>query len=107
MYMGIISLWNKLEDSTKASRIIAILTIAGSLNIPIIKFSVNLWNTLHQPASILRLGGSTVATEILTPLLLMTASFTLLFFGLHILAMRNEIFKQRFRSLMAISCDGS
>ncbi|MBV8920508.1 MAG: heme transporter HemC, partial [Bradyrhizobium sp.] len=71
----------------------------GALNLPIIKFSVDWWNTLHQPASVLRLGGPTLDRAFLIPLLVMAVGFTLLFFTLHLAAMRNEILRRRVRSL--------
>ncbi len=67
------------------------LILVGFVNIPIIKFSVDWWNTLHQPASVIRLDGPTIDPEFLRPLLVMAIAFTLLFFTLHIMAMRNEI----------------
>ena len=58
MYLGVIALWRTVEDPSRAARAAAILTLVGAINLPIIKFSVDWWNTLHQPASVLRLGGS-------------------------------------------------
>src|SRR5205809_344378 len=78
----------------------ALLTLVGAINIPIIKFSVNWWNTLHQDASIVRLDGPAIHPAILTPLLVMMLAFTLLFFTLHLAAMRNEIMRRRIRTLM-------
>jgi heme exporter protein C len=67
--------------------------------LPIIKFSVDWWNTLHQPASIVRMGGATIDPSILVPLLIMAAAFTLLFVTLHLAAMRNEILRRRVRTM--------
>ena len=75
------------------------LTLVGAINLPIIKFSVDWWNTLHQPASVLRMGGSTLDRAFLIPLLVMAVGFTLLFVTLHLAAMRNEILRRRVRSL--------
>ena len=97
MYLGLIALWNTVEDPSRAARAAAILTLIGALNLPIIKFSVDWWNTLHQPASVMRLGGPTIHPAILTPLLVMTVAFTLLFVTLHLAAMRNEILRRRDR----------
>src|SRR6476660_4296036 len=72
------------------------------VNLPIIKFSVDWWNTLHQPASIFRMGGSTIDPAILTPLLIMALAFTLLFVTLHLAVMRNEILRRRVRSMRLI-----
>ena len=57
MYLGLIALWRAVEDPSRAARAAAILTLVGAINIPIIKFSVDWWNTLHQPASVMRIGG--------------------------------------------------
>ncbi len=99
LYLGVLALYWTAEDPGRGSRAAAILTLVGAVNIPIIKFSVEWWNTLHQPASILRSGGSAIDTSILTPLLVMALAFTLLFFTLHLAAMRNEILRRRVRSL--------
>src|SRR5262250_3196381 len=102
MYLGLIALWRAIDDKGKAARAVAILTLVGTINLPIIKFSVDWWNTLHQPASVFRMGGSTIDRTILTPLLIMTLAFTLLFITLHLAAMRNEILRRRVRSMRLI-----
>ena len=56
MYLGLIALWRAVEDPSRAARAAAVLTLVGAINLPIIKFSVDWWNTLHQPASVLRAG---------------------------------------------------
>ncbi len=99
LYLGIIALWRAVEDPARAGRAAAILTLVGAINIPIIKFSVDWWNTLHQPASVFRLGGPTVAPSLLYPLLVMGVAFMLLFVTLLLAAMRNEILKRRIRTL--------
>ena len=97
MYLGLIALWRAFEDPARAGRIVAVLILVGFVNIPIIKFSVDWWNTLHQPASILRVGGPSIHPSMLWPLLVMLAAFTLLFATLHLAAMRAEIFRRRVR----------
>ncbi|GGA36910.1 heme ABC transporter permease [Pelagibacterium lentulum] len=99
IYLGIIALWRAFDDQLKAARIVAVFTLIGAVNIPIIKFSVDWWHTLHQPASVFRLDGPTIAPEILTPLLAMTLAFSLLFMLLHLVRMRTEVRKRRVRSL--------
>jgi heme exporter protein C len=99
MYLGLMALWRAVDDPTRAARAAAILTLVGAINLPIIKFSVDWWNTLHQPASVLRLGGPTIHPSLLTPLLLMALAFLLLFLTLHLAAMRNEILRRRIRTL--------
>jgi heme exporter protein C len=105
MYLGVIALWRTVEDPARAARVAAVLTLVGAINIPIIKFSVEWWNTLHQPASVLRLGGSAIHPSILVPLLVMVAAFTLLFLTLHLAAMRNEIMRRRVRTMLMLQAD--
>jgi heme exporter protein C len=71
MYLGLIALWRAVEDPSRAARAAAILTLVGAINLPIIKFSVDWWNTLHQPASVIRIGGPTLDRAFLIPLLVM------------------------------------
>ena len=99
IYLGLVALWQTVEDPGRAARAAAILTVVGVVNLPIIKFSVDWWNTLHQPASVFRLGGPTIATSMLWPLLVMALGATLLFLTLHIMAIRNEIMRRRLRRL--------
>jgi heme exporter protein C len=99
MYLGLIALWRAIEDPVTASRAAAILILVGSVNLPIIKFSVDWWNTLHQPASVMRLDGPTIDASMLVPLGAMALAFTLLFVTLHLAAMRNEILRRRVRAL--------
>ena len=99
LYLGVIALWRTVEDTSRAARAVAILTLVGAVDLPIVKFSVDWWNTLHQGASVFRLGGSTIYPTILVPLLLMAAAFTLLFVTLLLAAMRNEILRRRVRTL--------
>ena len=95
MYLGLIALNRAMDDPSRAAKASAILILVGFVNIPIIKFSVEWWNTLHQPASVVRMDGPTIDPEFLWPLLLMALAFSMLFFTLHILAMRNEILRRR------------
>src|SRR5579883_2997789 len=99
LYLGVVALWHTVEDPSRAARAAAILTLVGALDLPIIKFSVDWWNTLHQPASVFRLGPPTIDPSILVPLLIMAAAFTLLFFTLLVAVMRNEILRRRVRAL--------
>ena len=99
MYLGVIALWRTVDDPSRAGRAAAILTLVGAVNLPIIKFSVDWWNTLHQPASVMRMGGPAIHPAILTPLLVMALAFLLLFLTLHLAAMRNEILRRRVRAM--------
>ena len=95
MYLGLIALGRAMDDPTRAAKVSAVLILIGFVNIPIIKFSVEWWNTLHQPASVIRMDGPTIDSEFLRPLIVMAVAFTMLFFTLHVLAMRNEILRRR------------
>jgi heme exporter protein C len=107
MYLGLIALWRAVDDPSRAGRAAAILTLVGAVNLPIIKFSVDWWNTLHQPASVIRLGGPTIHPTILLPLLVMALAFTLLFVALHVSAMRNEILRRRVRTLRLLQAEAA
>src|ERR1051325_11117633 len=99
MYLGVMALWRTVDDPSRAGRAAAILILVGAINLPIIKFSVDWWNTLHQPASVFRAGGPTIDPSILRPLLVMALAFFLLFLTLHLAAMRNEILRRRVRTM--------
>jgi heme exporter protein C len=99
LYLGILALWRAIEDPGQAGRVVAVLTLVGFVNVPIVKFSVDWWNTLHQPASVFRLDGPAIHPAILTPLLISAAGFAALFVALHVAAMRNEILRRRVRTL--------
>lgn len=99
IYLGLIALWRAIDEPARAARLVAILALVGYVNIPIIKFSVDWWNTLHQPAAVFRMDGPTIHSSILIPLLISALGFTLLFMALHFAAMRNEIMRRRIRAL--------
>ncbi len=99
MYLGLVALWRTFGDQARGARIIAAFTLVGAINIPIIKFSVDWWNSLHQPASVFRADGPTMPGEILTPLFVMMFAFTFLFATLHMVAIRTEIHRRRARSM--------
>jgi heme exporter protein C len=99
LYLGVLALYATADDPNRGARGAAILILVGAINLPIIKFSVDWWNTLHQPASVLRLGGTAIAPAILYPLLMMALAFVLLFITLHLAAMRNEILRRRVRAM--------
>src|SRR6476661_2860614 len=107
LYLGVIALWRTVEDPSRAARAAAILTLVGAINLPIIKFSVDWWNTLHQPASVIRLSGPSIYPTILVPLLVMALAFTLLFVTLHVAAMGNEILRRRVRALMLMQAQSA
>jgi heme exporter protein C len=100
LYLGYIALWNAIEDETRAARACAILALVGVVNLPIIEFSVDWWNTLHQGESIIRMGGPLIAGVFLWPLGLMALGYTLLFATLWTIRIRTEILERRARALM-------
>ena len=78
-FLGYIALSNAFERNERGSRPAALLAIVGSINLPIVKFSVDWWNTLHQPASIIRTGGISIDQSMLVPLIIMTLAFHVFF----------------------------
>lgn len=105
IYLAIIALWRTIDEPTQAGRAVSILTLVGSVNIPIIKFSVDWWNTLHQPASVFRMDGPTIHPSMLWPLLICAIGFSLLAVALHLVAMRTEIMRRRIRTLTILAAD--
>src|SRR5271170_2463079 len=99
LYLGYIALVNAFDDSSRGARAGSLLALVGVVNLPIIKFSVDWWNTLHQPASVLRLGGPSIDKSLLLPLLVMAAGFALLFLWLLLLRMRTALNEKRARAL--------
>ncbi len=99
LYLGYMALWETIEDHARAARAAAVLAIVGVIMVPIIKFSVDWWETLHQPASVLRFDGPTIHASLLWPLLVMALAFTFFYFTVLLLRMRTEIIRQRIRAL--------
>jgi heme exporter protein C len=99
LYLGYIALHHAFDDPARGARAASILCLAGSVNLPIIKFSVDWWNTLHQPSSILRMDGPAIHTSMLWPLLVMGLAFLCYFVAVHILRTRAELAERRIRNL--------
>src|SRR5260370_20596303 len=95
IYLGYIALWNAIDDPVRAAQARAILSLVRAADVPIIPFSVDWWNTLHQPASIIRLGGPTIAKSVLWPLFTMLLAYTLLFAWLWLMRRQTDIFERR------------
>jgi len=99
LYLGYMALVNGFDDPERGSRMGAILALVGFVNVPIIKFSVDWWNTLHQPASISRLDAPAIDPSMLTPLLLMAIGFKLFFISILIVRIKIQLLKKRIRSI--------
>jgi len=109
LYLGVLALLRAIEDPNRAGRAAAILALVGFVNVPIVKFSVDWWASIHQQASVMRLDGPTIHSSMLTPLLISAAGFLALFLALHLAAMRNELLRRRVRTLRilaAVSAEG-
>lgn len=107
LYLGYMAVHRAMDDPIKAARAAAILCIVGVVNIPIIRFSVDWWETLHQPAAVIRFEEGALKPSLdpsmLTPLLLSGLGFALLTTALVLLRMRTEIAARRVRSLTLLA----
>src|SRR4029079_18045674 len=99
LYLGYIAIWQAIDDPHRAAMIARIVAIVGFINVPIVKFSVDWWNSLHQPASVFRMDGPTVDLSMLWPLLVMAAGYLFLFAALLLVAIRSEIASRKLRQL--------
>ncbi len=99
MYLGLIALWRAVDEPARAARVTAIAILVGVINIPIIKFSVDWWNTLHQGASVMRMDGPTIHSSMLVPLFIMAGAYMLFFATMHLVVMRSELMRRRARGL--------
>ena len=99
LYLGYMALQNAFDDPVRGARAASILALVGVVNVPIIKFSVDWWNTLHQPASVLKLGGPAIHPSMLTPLFLMAFGYTAFYLWLLFLRVRREHTVSRIRAI--------
>lgn len=99
LYLGYIALAGAFDDEQRGLRAASILALVGFVNVPIIKFSVEWWNTLHQPASVLRVGGPTIHPSMLWPLLLMALAFKAYYVVVLLMRVRAELAGRRLRAL--------
>jgi heme exporter protein C len=95
LFLGYLALRASIEDEAKAARAAEILALVGLVNLPIIHFSVEWWNTLHQGESLLRKGGPALASVYLIPLLLSGAGYSLAFGALWLARIRGEVWRRR------------
>jgi heme exporter protein C len=106
LYLGYMAIWQAIEDPHRAALVARIVAIAGFINVPIVKFSVDWWNSLHQGSSVFRLGGPTIDTRMLWPLLIMALAYLLLYLGTLLIAMRSEITSRKIRQLQFARLEG-
>lgn len=99
LYVGYMAIWAAIEEPHRAAMVARIVALVGFVNVPIVKFSVDWWNSLHQPASVFRMGGPTIAASMLWPLLVMGLAYTFLFLALHLVSMRAEIAARKIRQI--------
>jgi heme exporter protein C len=94
LFLGYLALRGAFDDRDKADRVTAILAVVGVVNIPIVHFSVEWWNSIHQGPTILRAGGPAMTNDMLVPFLIMVAGFTLTFYWLLLRRLQAEIIER-------------
>jgi len=99
LYLGFIVLHDAFDDTSRGARAASILAVVGAINVPIIKFSVDWWNTLHQPASVVKLDGPAIHSSMLIPLLLMACGYTGFYLWMLIVRVRAEINTNKIRAI--------
>jgi heme exporter protein C len=99
LYLGYIALYDAFEDASRGARAASILALVGLVNVPIVKFSVDWWNTLHQPSSVLRMDGPSMPPSMLWPLLLMAVVFKLYMVSVLLVRIRTETAERRIAAL--------
>jgi len=107
LYLGYIALVDAFDNPERGLKAGAILAIVGAINVPIIKFSVDWWNTLHQPASIMRAGGPSIHPDMLWPLLFMALGFTTYYIWILLMRIRTEIAEGRIRAIRVRQVHGN
>ena len=98
-YLMYILSWRVTDDNDKAIKVSSIIAIIGLINIPIIKFSVDWWSTLHQPASVNLLKDTTIHSSMLVPLAIMTAAFALFSLLIFLMKYNTELIKIKNKGL--------
>lgn len=99
LYIGHYALLHAFDDAQRGARAAAVLALAGFINVPIIKFSVDWWNTLHQPASVSRMGMPSIDPRMLLPLLLMALGYSFFFVTVLLVRVKGEILAAKIRAL--------
>ena len=106
LYLGYMALVDAFDDPARGLRAGGVLVLVGAINLPIIKFSVDWWNTLHQPASVSRIGVPAVHGSMMLPLVAMSLAFLCIFLTLAILRTRSEVLERRIQTLRMIQASG-
>jgi heme exporter protein C len=99
LYLGYMAIWSAIEEPHRAAMIARVVALVGFVNVPIVKFSVDWWNSLHQPASVFRMDGPTIHGSMLWPLLVMGLAYMFLFLSLHLTSIRAEIAARKIRQI--------
>ena len=99
LYIGYMAVWQAIEEPHRAAMVARVVALVGFVNVPVVKFSVNWWNSLHQDASVFRLEGPAIAPSMLWPLLVMGLAYAFLFLALQLVAMRSEIVARKLRQI--------
>ena len=110
LYLGHMALINAFDDQTRGMRSASILALVGVINIPIIKFSVDWWNTLHQPASVVKMDGPAIHPDMLIPLLLMALGYKTFYIWVALLRIRREVIATKIRAIrlrQVVSANGA
>ncbi|MGB0696773.1 MAG: heme ABC transporter permease [Rhodospirillaceae bacterium] len=102
LYVGYMALASAFDDPTRGSKAASVLALVGVVNIPIIKFSVDWWNTLHQPTSVMRLDGPTIDPALLWPLLVTALGFKAFFIALVLIRIDGEIAATKIRAMRMV-----
>jgi heme exporter protein C len=106
LYLGYMAVWQAMEEPHRAAPIARIVALAGFINVPIVKYSVEWWNSLHQPASVFRMDGPTIHPSILWPLMIMGLAYMALFLSLHLTAIRAEVAERKIRQARLAAIGG-
>ena len=106
LYLGYMALANAFDDASRGNRAASVLALVGAVNLPIIKYSVEWWNTLHQPASVLRLDGPSIDPSMLVPLFLMALGFTAYYVAVLLVRVKAELIDARLRNAQLLRAQG-
>ena len=99
LYLGFMILYDAFDDISRGAKAASILAVVGGINVPIIKFSVDWWNTLHQPASVVKLDGPAIHSSMLAPLLLMAIGYTAFYIWTLSIRVKAEINSSKIRAI--------